>query len=291
MLFFMACTGGSGAELAPEGVDARDRLAASLVERDPSQVGPIAEQASAWEGQDPPLDRLLGDALANVLMNADDGLQLLRKHPDLGNSQWEEATRSAALRTGNVETIRAVWAELGEAPIPFDNPVLSQIVQRMRAEPKQGSLKAIEGLFGCQLLDAQPAVGRKSMDHPIGPEIVDVAAALGVEQVTIGRPVYRSDPDPQSGRGHLQCQRKILLSDGWPRLITKTITIGLRQGDRTAFIDIKMVDGEPWAYATSNELVGDRLLRAWMAQVSDRGQDLSERYPNGVWASEPEAGP
>ena len=291
MLFFMACTGGSGAELAPKGVEARDSLAAALVDREPSQVGPIAERASAWEGQDPQLDRLLGDALANVLMNADDGLQLLRKHPEVGNSLWEEATRSAALRTGNVEAIREVWGELGEAPIPFDNPVLSQIVQRMRADPKQGSAKAIEGLFGCQLLDAQPAVGRKSMDHPIGPEIVDVAVALGVEQVTVGRPVYRSDPDPQSGRGDLHCQRKILLSDGWPRLITKTITIGLRDGDRTAFIDIKMVGDEPWAYATSNEVVGDRLLRSWMAHVSGRGQDLGERYPNGLWAAEPEAGP
>ena len=289
MVFLIACSNGPGAELPSAGVEARDRLALALRDRDPAVVGQRAEQASAWEGQDAALDRLLGDALANVLMSPSDGLQLLRSSPDLNDPIWREATRSAALRTGDVETIRAVWAELGESLIPVGNPVLSQVVQRMLAEPAMGSDAALNGLFGCQLLDAQPAVGRKEMDHPIGPEVMKVIELLGVEQITLGRPMYRSDPDPQAGRGPLQCTKKVLLSDGWPDPMPKTLTLALRQGDRTAFIDIRSDAGQPWAYAASDARVGDRVLKSWVAFQSGKVDDLSRRYPDGLWASAPEA--
>ena len=43
----------------------------------------------------------------------------------------------------------------------------------------------------------------------------------------------------------------------------KTLTLAVRQGDRTAFIDIKHDKGQPWAYATTDLLIGDRLRRGW----------------------------
>ena len=285
IVFLIACSSGPGAELPSAAVEARDRLASALLERDPAIVGPRAEEASMWEGQDPALDRLLGDALSNVLMSPADGLRLLRSSPDPSQAAWREAIRSAALRTGEPETIRGVWSDLGEPLIPAGNPVLGQVVQRMLADPSVDSNEALAGLFGCQLLDAQPAVGRKEMDHPIGSSVVDVIGLLGVDQVTVGRPMYRSDPDPQSGRGPLQCTKKVLLSDGWPEPMPKTVTVALRQGDRTAFIDIRNDAGQPWAYAASDARVGDRILRSWVAFEAGKADELSGRYPDGLWAS------
>ncbi len=282
VFFFVACTQGTGADLPSEAVAARTRLEAALVERVPEVVGPLAQQAAVWEGQDAHLDRMIGDALANVLMSANDGLQLLRTNPAMGDRGWREAMQSAALRTGDPAVIRSVWAELGAPPAPFNNPVLGQVVQRMRADPAMGSTEALEGLFGCQLLDAQPSVGRKSMDHPIDATMVVVAQSLGAEQVALGRPAYRSDPDPQSGRGLLQCEQKMFLAGGWPDPMPKTLTLAVRQGDRTAFIDIKHDKGQPWAYATSDLLVGDRLLRSWVSHKD--GKPVTNRYPDGLWA-------
>ncbi len=284
MLFLVACTADPGAELPKAGITARAQLADALNQRDPVVVGPLAEQAAVWEGQDPALDRLLGDALGNVLMNAEDGLRLLRSAPSPGDSSWEEATRSAALRTGKPETIEAVWSELNQPPAPFDNPVLSQLVQRMRADTSMGSAAVVDAVFDCQLLDAQPTVGRKPLDHPALPELIEAAILMGADQVAAGRPQYRSDPDPESGRGPLQCQRKVLLTEGWPTPFSKTLTLGLRQGDRTAFIDIKLEDGQPWAYATSDVLLGDRWIRGMKALASGQGDRLKQQYPDGLWA-------
>ena len=282
LFFIAACSKGTGADLPSEAIEAQTRLETALVDRVPGIVGPLAQQASVWEGQDSRLDRMIGDALANVLMSADDGLRLLRSNPAPGDRGWREAMRSAALRTGDPVVIRSVWAELGDPPAPFDNPVLGQVVQRMRANPSMGSAAALNGLFGCQLLDAQPAVGRKSMDHPIDQTMIEVALTLGADQVALGRPAYRSDPDPQTGRGLLRCEQKMLLSDGWPAPMPKTLTLAVRQGDRTAFIDIKHDKGQPWAYATTDLLIGDRLLRAWVAH--NDGKPLTNRYPDGLWA-------
>ena len=154
-----------------------------------------------------------------------------------------------------------------------------------------GSSVVVEALFGCQLLDAQPTVGRKPLDHPALPELIEAALLAGADQVTAGRPQYRSDPDPESGRGPLQCQRKVLLPEGWPVPFSKTLTLGLRQGDRTAFLDIKLEDGQPWAYATSDVLVGDRWIRAMKTLAAGQGERLAEQYPDGLWAAPKEATP
>jgi len=287
MLLVMSCSGGLGTGLPDAGVAVRAQLASALVQRDPHVVGPLAEKAAQWEGKDPQLDRLIGDALGNVLMHASDGLRMLRSVPDPDDPAWLEAIRSAALRTGDPETVRAVWLEINQAPAPFENPVLSQIVQRMHADPSIGSERALQVLFGCQLLDAQPGVGRKPLDHLAGPELIEVAALLGADQVAVGRPKFRSDPDPQSGRGPIQCLKKVLLEDGWPTPFPKTLTLGLRQGDRTAFLDIKVENDVPWAYAASDLLVGGRWVRAMDLFTSGQSAVLPNQYPDGLWATEP----
>ena len=52
--------------------------------------------------------------------------------------------------------------------------------------------------------------------------------------------------------------------------------------EETAFIDIKHDKGQPWAYATSDLLVGDRLLRSWVSHKD--GKPVTNRYPAGLWA-------
>ena len=83
LLVCQACSAGPTTDpTAPTAlVEARDALAEALTTRDPGSVSTAARAASEFEGQDPALDRMLGDALANVLMRPADGIALLRAHP------------------------------------------------------------------------------------------------------------------------------------------------------------------------------------------------------------------
>jgi hypothetical protein len=285
VLLAMACGVFEGSGLPDHAVAVRAQLAEALVERDPSVVGPLAEKASEWEGKDGDLDRLLGDALANVLMHPQDGLRLLRSRPDPGNSSWVEAIKAASVRMGDPVVMKATWAELGERVPSFDNPVVPQLVQQLLSDPALASDRAVAGIDGCALLDQQPSVGRKELDHRAGPGLLKVGAMMGADQVVVGRPLYRSDPDPQTGRGPLQCVRKVLLEDGWPEPLSRTLTVGLRQGQRKVFIDIKGDNGEPWAYAASDQVAGGRMLRALDLLGSEQGEEqLRAMLERGLWA-------
>ena len=100
----------------------------------------------------------------------------------------------------------------------------------------------------------------------------------------VGRPKAVSDADPQLGRGPLQCERKVLL-DTWPVPLTKTLTLGLSMGQRKVFIDIKVNDGEPWVFATSDTLAGGRWLQALsLHDTPDAEQRIRGLYPDGLWA-------
>lgn len=285
VLLVMACGIFEGSGLPDHAVDVRAQLAEALIERDPLVVGPLAEKASEWEGKDGELDRLLGDALANVLMHPQDGLRLLQSRPDPVDPSWVEAIKAASVRVGDPVVMKATWAELGERVPPFDNPVLPQLVQQLLSDPQLTSERAVGGIDGCALLDQQPSVGRKALDHRAGPGLLKVGALMGADQVVVGRPLYRSDPDPQTGRGRLQCVRKVLLEDGWPEPLSRTLTVGLRQGQRKVFIDIKGDNGEPWAYAASDQVAGGRMLRALDLMDSEQGEEqFRALLEQGLWA-------
>jgi hypothetical protein len=292
VLLAMACGVFERPALPDHAVTVRAQLAEALVKRDPSVVGPIAAKASEWEGKDGDLDRLLGDALANVLMHPQDGLRLLQSRPAPGDAAWVEAIKAASLRVGDPVVMKATWAELGGRVPPFDNPVLPQVVQRLLSDPTMASDGAVAGIDGCALLDLQPPVGRKALDHRAGPRLLEVGALMGADQVVVGRPLFRSDPDPQTGRGSLQCVRKVLLEDGWPEPLSRTLTLGLRQGQRRVFIDIKTDNGEPWAYAASDPVAGGRMLRAMELMGSSNSEDqLQAMFERGLWAVDPDGTP
>jgi len=292
VLLAMACGAFEGPGLPDHAVTLRAQLADALVERVPSVVGPLAQKASEWEGKDADLDRLLGDALANVLMHPKDGLRLLQAWPAPEEPAWMEATKAASLRVGDPVAMKAIWAEFGGHVPAFDNPVLPQVVQRLLSDPGMTSDLAVAGIDGCALLDLQPPVGRKALDHRAGPDLLKVGVLMGADQVAVGRPLFRSDPDPQTGRGHFQCVRKVLLEDGWPTPLSRTLTLGLRQGQRVVFIDIKIDNGEPWAYATSDQVAGGRMLRAMELMGSEHSEaQLRAMLDRGLWATDTDGTP
>ena len=89
----VACGGGSA-----ERQSAQEALVDALTRRDPQEVSAAARRASAWEGEDPVLDGLLGDAVANVLMRPEQGWPLLMAAREVGGPAWETAALGATLR-------------------------------------------------------------------------------------------------------------------------------------------------------------------------------------------------
>jgi hypothetical protein len=61
--------------------------------------------------------------------------------------------------------------------------------------------------------------------------------------------------------------------------------LGLKQGNRKVFIDIKITDGEPWVFATSDTVAGGRwMAAAALADTPDAEQRIGALYPDGLWA-------
>ncbi len=285
-LLILACTTSGPSGLDPDAVAAREALAQALGTRDPAAVQAAVEKAVAWEGQDPALDRLLGDALANVLMHVEDGRARLRKNPDRDSDTWTNAFLLATARTGNVDLMAETWTELGRSAPPFSNPVTPSMVQRLKRDPAMG-LEAFEKpIFDCGLLDAQPPVGRSALDSAVTSDLLKVAPWVGADNVVIGRPHSKSDPDPYQARGLIQCGRKVLLNE-WPEPMSKTLTVGMSSGNKRVFIDIQPMDDGAWAYATSDELAGGAWLKAMHLVSAPNAEALVQaRFPYGLWAEE-----
>jgi hypothetical protein len=284
LLYLMACTDPIGPQLSPAGVAAKSELAQALETRDPPTVSTKAETAAQWEGQDPALDRMLGDALANVLMHPTDGLRLLHANPSPDDPDWTKAVLLGTLRGGDVEAMKTAWTAAGRAVPAFDNPITLAMIQRAHADPTLALSRIEAGINGCALLDAQPPIGRTALDYPAAPALLEVARWLGADATVVGRPKAATDADPQQGRGPLQCERKVLL-DAWPVPLTKTLTLGLSMGQRKVFIDIKINDGEPWVFATSDALAGGRWIQALsLHDTPNAEQRIRALYPDGLWA-------
>jgi len=228
----------------------------------PAQVGQAARSASRWEGKDPALDRLLGDALANVLMKPEAGLTLLQAHPAPTDAAWSSATLDAAMRTGNPKTITEVWAQLDRPAIAASQAVVQQVAQRARQEPELGHTVLDDVAGRCMLLDSQPSVGRAPLDLPANPELVPAARALGAHGVALGRAARRTDPDPAAGAGPWRCGRHVLLETAWPAPMPKSLVIAAVDAGTTVFLDIKIQSEGPWVYAANNTAAGTRWLRA-----------------------------
>jgi hypothetical protein len=285
-LLILGCTPSEPPGLAPEGVTARTALAQALGPRDPLTVQAAVEHAVQWEGQDPALDRLLGDALANVLMHVEDGRSRLAQNPDPDSPSWTNAFLLATARTGDVDRMTQAWTELGRAVPPLSNPVTLNMVQRLKGNPEM-TLDAFEKpIYDCALMDAQPPLGRSALDNAVSEDLLKVAPWVGADSLVMGRPKTKSDPDPDQARGPVQCGRKILL-ESWPVPMSKTLTVGMSSGNKRVFIDIQPMNGEAWAYAASDKVAGGAWVKAMnLARAPDAEALIRERFPDGLWATE-----
>jgi len=282
----IACSGSGSNGLDQAGVSARDALALALDSRDPSEVQAVVEKAVEWQGQDPQLDRLLGDALANVLMHVEDGRQRLQANPAPEDPSWVEAMLLATARTGQEDLMMATWAELDRKPPPFHNPITGKMVQRLMVSPSMTLVAFEKPIYDCEVMDAQPPVGRTALESAVTADLLKVAPWVGADTLVLGRPKTKSDPDPDQPRGPIQCQRKVLLEE-WPRSMSKTLTVGLAIGTKRVFIDIQPSGGEVWAYATSDEQAGGAWIRAMhLATAPDAESLIRARWPDGLWAQE-----
>ena len=284
VLFWLACSGNGLESLPAAAVVARDKLAQELTTRDPKKVSAAAKHAAQWEGQDAQIDRLIGDALANVLMNPSDGLRLLQNNPDPNNVAWESALLAAASRTGDAQLMRSAWNQVGRPSLEFEHPVKDQVSQRMRANPSLGADEMEAAISACMLLDKQPPVGRQALDHPTSPALMSVAPAVGATQVLAARPIFRTDPDPQSSRGLYQCQKKVWLGDSWPDPMPRALTLAFSDGLRDLFVDIRLDGGEPWAYAASDAAAAGRWLEAMKLWETPGGPErVRSKFSGGLW--------
>jgi hypothetical protein len=283
LLLWLACSNAPSSELPPEGVLARDKMARSLQTRDPTDVSLSAKEASVWEGKDPALDRLLGDALANVLMHPDDGLRLLEANPSPTDPEWVTAHLAAAMRSGKPESMNAAWDAAGHSALNFKHPVVHQIMRRMLADPQISPDMMVDAITRCSLLDSQPRVGRKPLDQMVNANLLKVATMVGATQIVLGRPQFRGDPEPTSNRGPLFCTYKVLI-DEWPTPLPKTMSVGLTDGVNRVFIDIKSNNGEPWAFASSDSQAAGRWIEATqLLETPDGEKTIRERYAEGLW--------
>jgi hypothetical protein len=260
-LWIFACAARLG--LPEDGQTAKMTLQTALEERVPEQVGRAARHAARWQGQDPELDRMLGDALANVLMKSDKGLDLLRANPDNEGAQWREAVLSAAVRSGDPAVLRAVQEEVG-APGPTPNPTLmEQLAVRARKDPTISWSQLSPAIDACAILDRRPTRGRQALDLPAPSNLAAAARALGATTIIVGRPPSSADPDPLSGRGDPRCNRLVLLPDAeLPSRIARTAVIAAQAPDGTLFLEARETNGSPWLIAASDAQAGARWFRA-----------------------------
>jgi hypothetical protein len=207
LMGLLSAVGCRGAQRA----EAQAALAEALSGRDPARVAAAAQAAAPHQGEDPALDRLLGDALANILMRPDEGLSLLLEHPDPGDPAWRAAAGAAALRTGRGEVVGRVAAEARLGDVDEGAPAIPWLGRRALSDPAIGFADLRALLDDCALLDDQPDRGRAAIDAPLPPGLVPVARALGADRVVLGRARAPADPAPESGRGRPPCHRGVLL--------------------------------------------------------------------------------
>ena len=284
LLLAAACSNPTPKGLPQEGIEARDLLAQALETKNPNRVEQAAEIASQWQGQDAKIDRLLGDALANVLMHVDTGLKLLNSRPDPQDPNWQRAVLLATARTGNTSLMKSAWEQSGRPIPPFQNPVTQSMVDRLKRDPSIG-LDAFEyAINTCDLIDSQPSVGRSALEYPVSTDLIKVAEWVGADAVVMSRPLTQVDRSRHEKVNHIHCSTKLALQE-WPEAIGTTLTVGLSSGSRRVFVDIKQSGNEQWSYATSDPVAGGHWIQAMnLADTLNAEKTIRNRFPNGLWA-------
>ena len=255
------CSGLGG--LPQDAVRARTALRQAIASGDVDAVGDAARVADEWRGRDAELDRLLGHALANVLMRPEQGLELLEGAPASTDPAWVGQVADAALRKGDFATLQRVSRGLELPAVDLLNPVVEQYVVRARQDSSLGWDDMAEAVRRCELLDAQPRRGRLPVDRVAPASLPHTALALGAARVVMGRPERLDDHDPLAGSGNVKCETGRLVEGlRLPRPLPRNLTVAAEQDDQRLYVFVKPKDGEAWAYGANDSAAVLRWLDA-----------------------------
>ena len=256
--------------LPADALAARDALRSALQTRDPAQVSTAARAAGAWRGQDPELERLLGDALANVLMRPGEGLALLEQRPAPDDPAWTAAIRGAAIRVGDAATLARVRALTGQPEVALDPDVVDQVATRARLDPTFPLDELDDVNARCGLLGHRPRAGRKDYRAPLPAHLEEAARALGATVFALGRTPLETDGDPLRGQGLYLC-RELRLLPALPTPFPGRLTVfGASDGRTNVYLEARMEEEGPWIFAVSHAEWGPRWARA-AAVYNDAG--------------------
>jgi len=255
--------------LPQEAVAARDALAAALATRDPAVVSEKARAAAQWEGKDRALDLLLADALANVLMRPAEADPILARWPPGDDPAYRAIVFGKALRSSDWNAIEGLLPG-----VPVDNPVHDQLAIRARHDPNFGESGFVRTITACSLLDREPPVGRRAIDFPVPPNVLEALQAWGVPQFALGRPSEEIDPLPELGQDPVRCQGMRWLDiRELPTLAPHPMTLAASDGVHDVYVDIKTQKDGHWAWASNDPERAGRLLDAARIYAEAGGGD------------------
>ena len=244
--------------LPAEAIAARDALGEALAIRDAALVSEKARTAAKWEGRDRALDLLLADALANVLMRPDDATPILARWPPSDDPAYRAVVFGKALRSDDWGTVERLLPG-----VPADNPVRDQLAIRARRDPRFGETEFVRAVRACALLDREPPVGRREIDFPVPPTVLEAMQAWGAPQFAIGRPSQEIDPLPERGEDPMRClgQRWLDITE-LPTTASHPMTLGVSDGVHDVFVEIKTEENGHWAWASNDPERAGRILDA-----------------------------
>jgi len=230
--------------------------------RDPDAVSAAARAADPHKGLDAELDRLLGDALANVLMHPEAGLDRLESWRQPTDPAWVAALGGAILRHPTPAPILARHPGL-LAPVSLSHPVVAQVRARALRDPALGWATLAEVVGACVLLDGQPTRGRRSLVEPASPNLIAAAKALGATRVVMGRPTTPADGDPAAPREDWACETgRLVPGEALPARPPRDLTLGVTDGATTVYLNLRTDGDRTEVYGTSRLPEAERWLQA-----------------------------
>ena len=267
---------------------ARRALRAALVDRDQAQVTQTARAAGVHEGKDPALDRLLGDALANVLMRPSQGLKMLEENPARGDEEWETAILSAAMRTGETAVFMTILEQTSATPfIPSPDLVAWTSAQAL-TDPKINVHTLRDRAADCTLFDAHPTRGRRTVDQPAPADLGEVLYQLGAERVVLGRAHTATDPKPSSGRGLQPCHTgRLFPGPALPKPLPRHLTVSMSVGEHRLHLSIRPEADAAWVFGSTQASMASQVV-AESRRVS-QGATAQADYLHSVLAGAPPA--
>lgn len=284
LLLLLSCTPTDSAI-----ADARRVLESALASGDVSAISDAARSAGALEGRDPALDRLLGDALANHLLKAEDGALLLRNNPAPDDPVWVAAATDAALRVGDRPWLHELLVAQG-LELDLEHPVVAQ-VERLAAREADVDHKVLTQVVrDCTLVDGRPKLGRRQVDLPVPDNLERALRLLGATELIAARTTLVYSPRSFHERSW-KCQAGWLPATSYTSipvpLPPRGVVVVVSDGVTTGYVELERSDLGPWASVSGDPDMAARWLQAG-SLLDDLGSDpdadarMLARYGTGL---------